>query len=241
MAGFSPTVEKFWRASWSSGEVCYRDDVLLIASDPGVRDDRRVTILRTGSQTIAVLSPDTAERVFRPRAGAITEPEFRGMLAAAGITLHAADHLFYFTDQSRPELLAETAPPGVRALTAEDQEAFRLFESSASVEDLDAAYVELDHWAVVGAFDGTTLACVASMYPWQDSRLADLGVLTLPAYRGQGLGRAVVREICRQACQRGYEPQYRCQADNTASMRLAASSGLSWFGDWAVVSPDSAK
>jgi RimJ/RimL family protein N-acetyltransferase len=241
MTGFSSTVDEFWRTSCTSGEVLYRDDTFVIVSDPGVRQDRRVTVLRTEGMTTVVLSPSAADRAFRPTDGAMSETDFRHSLAAAGITLHDADRVFYFTDESRLALLAAGAPPNVRALTADDQDAFLLFQSSVSAEDLDAAYVELDHWAVAGSFDGVTLVCAASMYPWRDSRLADLGVLTLPGYRGQGHARAVVREICRYAYGQGYEPQYRCQVGNVASMRLAESSGLSWFGDWEVVSPDSAQ
>ena len=34
-----------------------------------------------------------------------------------------------------------------------DRAAFAVFQASASEPDLDGAYVELDHWAVYGAFD----------------------------------------------------------------------------------------
>lgn len=80
--------------------------------------------------------------------------------------------------------------------------------------------------------------CVASMYPWNDAPLADLGVLTLPPYRGQGHARRVVRAISRHALARQYEPQYRCQLDSHASVAAVESAGLTRFGTWDVVSPD---
>ena len=108
--------------------------------------------------------------------------------------------------------------------------------AAAPAQDLDDAYVELDHWAVFGAFRGEQLVCAASMYPWGDSDLGDLGVIALPAYRRQGLSRSVVRALCRHAYGHGLEPQYRCQLDNTASRALAASAGFTWFGNWETVS-----
>ncbi|MFE7112564.1 GNAT family N-acetyltransferase [Streptomyces sp. NPDC057575] len=69
--------------------------------------------------------------------------------------------------------------------------------------------------------------------------IANFGVLTLPAFRGNGQGRHVVRALARHALSRGHEPQYRCQLDNHASVAPAASAGLTAFGTWVVVSPDS--
>jgi hypothetical protein len=50
---------------------------------------------------------------------------------------------------------------------------------------------------------------------------------------------AFVRAACRYAYARGLEPQYRCQRDNAASLALAAAAGLTWFGTWEVVAPES--
>jgi len=76
-------------------------------------------------------------------------------------------------------------------------------------------------------------------YPWGNARIADIGVLTLPAHRGRGHGRAVVRALSKHAAQSGYEPQYRCQLDNHASLAVAKAAGLTHFGTWQVVSTES--
>jgi hypothetical protein len=44
----------------------------------------------------------------------------------------------------------------------------------------------------------------------------------------------------RYALNEGYEPQCRCQLDNAASMKLAASANLQLFGQWETVVPDNA-
>lgn len=76
------------------------------------------------------------------------------------------------------------------------------------------------------------------MYPWRETRLADLGVITLPAFRGRGLATRTVRAISAQAIADGYEPQYRCQLDNAASIALAAAAGFARFGEWDVMTSD---
>nr|WP_246414180.1 GNAT family N-acetyltransferase [Microbacterium thalassium] len=122
-----------------------------------------------------------------------------------------------------------------RPLSEADAAAFAAFCATAPEADLDAAFVELDHWLVYGAFESGDLAAVASMYPWRDTRLADVGVITLPSLRGRGIGRRIVRAIAADAVSRGYEPQYRCQLDNLASVALAESAGFRRFGFWDVV------
>lgn len=235
MAAFSETVEAFWRAPLTRGEVLHQSGALTIVSDPTLADDRRVTIIGVGGvATIAALSPDIAARTnARSIRG---EPELRAALADAHVPLHPADAVFYFAPAAKADLLNESNEPNVRRLTERDRGAFAAFESAAPARDLDDAYVELDHWAVFGAFRDGTLVCAASIYPWGNSDLADLGVIALPDVRRQGIARAVVRATFRSAYSQGREPQYRCQLDNVASRALAVSAGLTWFGNWEVES-----
>ncbi|QDW61579.1 GNAT family N-acetyltransferase [Oerskovia sp. KBS0722] len=255
---FSQTITNFWHAPLVGGDVLYRDAALTVVSNAGLPEDRRVTVLTTrgadasGSPADPVAPSDGPGAVLvavTPRVAGlldlagprvVTEMSVRRALCAAGITLHEADCVFHLTARAEAELRAEADAPGVRRLTAQDATAFSVFEASAPEQDLDDAYVELDHWAVFGAFEGERLVAAASMYPWGGSRLADTGVLTLPDAREKGHARQVVRAISRYALSQGYEPQYRCQVDNAASRALAARAGFTQLGTWEVVSPDSA-
>lgn len=164
--------------------------------------------------------------------------ELRGALGANGLALHGADHLFYLPLDEQLSVRAEVVPGGTRQLSTGDGKAFAEFVVGAPPEDMDEAFVELDHWLVFGTFAGELLVAVASMYPWQDTHFADLGVITLPEYRRRGLGRRTVRAISARALAAGYEPQYRCQLDNVASASLAEAAGLVRFGTWDVIACD---
>ncbi len=237
---FSTTISNFWNASFLSGEILYRDARFTLAANPDLDDDSRVMVLtRPDGLAMAVVTPELAGRMGLRELREPSAASFRRRLADANLLLHGADYLFYFSAAEKYALLAEPEPSGVRALTTRDAEAFSAFESCASEQDLDNAYVELAHWAVFGAFQGERLVSAASMYAWEDSRLADLGVLTLAHARGHGHARKVVRALCRHAYAQGCEPQYRCQLDNAASVALARSVGLTTYGTWEVVSPDS--
>ena len=156
----------------------------------------------------------------------------------SGISLNDPDHLFYLTLDDQAVLRRESSGAETRQLTAADAALFEDFTSEAPEDDLDEAFVELDHWLVFGTFIDDKLVSAASMYPWSGTQLADLGVITLPAFRGRGLARVTVRAMSAEALRREYEPQYRCQLDNAASVALARAAGFTRWGTWEVIDTD---
>jgi len=237
---FSQMITDYWKSQFLSGDVIYNDEVFTVTINPDLNEDSRVMVLETADdRVLAVLTPEMAEKLDLSKGQDLSELDFRRKLNESGVTLHGADYLFYFSEAEKNVLLQENQEGTWRPLTEQDDAIFSEFESSASEQDLDDAYVELDHWAVFGSFEQNRLVCAASMYPWKEGvQIADLGVLTLSPFRGKGHARKVVRSICKYAYEKGYEPQYRCQLDNEASTFLANAAGLTLFGKWNVSSPD---
>lgn len=240
MALFSKTITGFWWRQFLNGDVYYRDEVFTVAINPELSEDSRVMMLETpDGQVKVVLTPDMAEKIGLYQQKELSEQAFRQKLDESGVSMHGADYLFYFSEGDKNVLMQENIADGLLQLTEQDDNVFSEFQSSASEQDLDDAYVELDHWAVFGSFEQGRLVSAASMYPWENAQIADLGVLTLAPFRGKRHACKVVRSICRYAYNQGYEPQYRCQLDNHASVSLAKAAGLTLFGKWDVISPDS--
>lgn len=237
---FSQTITDYWKSQFLNGDVIYRDENFTVTINPDLSEDSRVMVLEiTDGRVLAVLTPEMVDKLDLSKGQELSELVFRQKLNEAGVALHGADYLFYFSEVEKNVLLQESLEGTLRQLTEQDDAIFSEFVSSASEQDLDDAYVELDHWAVFGSFEQNSLVCAASMYPWkEDVQIADLGVLTLTIFRGKGHARKVVRSICKYAFEQGYEPQYRCQLDNEASTVLAKAAGLTLFGKWDVISPD---
>lgn len=239
MSSFSPTITGFWNTTVANGSPLHADQTFLLTVNPALSEERRVMVLETADgRVMTAVTPRLADKlslISRP----VRSPDaFRQRLDEVGVTLHGADCVFYFTDPDKQSLLDDQAN-GSRRLSHYDQAAFAEFQSTASEQDLEDAYVELDHWVVFGAFEQNRLVSAASAYPWGGVQIADLGVLTLEPSRGRGHARKLVRSISNYALRQGYEPQYRCQIDNEASMALAGAAGLTLFGRWEVVSPNS--
>lgn len=217
----------------------HSDEVFVVSINPNLSEDSRVMVLETPDvRVMAVLTPAMADKLDLYQRKDLSEQTFRQKLNEAGVTLHGADYLFNFSEADKNVLLQENLESGLRQLTEQDDTVFSEFQSFASEQDLDDAYVELDHWVEFGSFEQNQLVSAASTYPWENAQIADLGVLTLAPFRGKGHASKVVRSICKYASNQGYEPQYRCQLDNQASASLARAVGLTLFGKWDVISPD---
>lgn len=86
----------------------------------------------------------------------------------------------------------------------------------------------------IAAYDGDTLAAMAAaddgLHPlWQ------IGIDTVDAYRGRGLGAYLVKALAEAIVQEGMTPYYTTWAANLASTRLALSCGFlpAWLGYYA--------
>lgn len=233
---FSPRVTEHW----IPGDVAPgAGQSVQVVVDPSLAEDQAVTVLHVvDGPSLLTVTPGRAQQLGVSTNQRIRIEDLAPWLAAAGVRLNGPDCLFYLPATDHEAVRREPSPEGTRQLTPDDREAFARFAGQAPAADLDEAFVELDHWLAFGTFSDGRLVAAASMYPWRGTRLADLGIITLPAERGNGFARRTVRAISSMALQLGYEPQYRCQRDNVASAALAESAGFVRFGEWDVVEKD---
>lgn len=229
----SQAVRETWIDPFDNGEDIRAHSGFRLAIDARDEVEYPVQILATTTAVSVLVSPET---VGLPGvAVAATEEGLRAALSAAGIAMNGADNLFFLPQGQKARLAAAANDDNVRRLTSEDGAAFAVFAAAAPAEDFAEAFVALDHWAVFGAFDGNRLVSVGSAFPFGGSAtVADLGVVTLPAARGKGRAKSVIEALVRHALSEGFEPQYRCQLDNTSSVILAGKSGFERLGTWDV-------
>ncbi len=234
---FSPMIDTLWQRLFAGQRTLQNDPGLQLAcSDDFDEGEDGMLLQPVVGPARALLRPALAARLQLHARPHWTLTQLRHCLQQLGQRTHGADRVFHFPVARLAALAERPVPPHIRPLGPSDAAAFGLFQNSASGQDLDAAWVELDHWRVFGAFDGERLVAAGSMYPWGlDPTLADMGVLTLPDARGRGHARQLVQAMAASARAAGLQPQYRCQLDNTASIITAERSGLRAFGDWDVI------
>lgn len=234
---FSPLIDILWQRLFAGQRTLQNDPLLHLACSDGFDEGEDGMLLQpVAGPARALLRPALAARLQLHTQPHWTLAQLQHRLQQLGQHTHGADRVFYFPATELSALAERPASPHVRRLGPTDAAVFDLFQNSASGQDLDAAWVELDHWQVFGALDGERLVAAGSMYPWSlDPALADMGVLTLPDARGRGHARQLVQAMAVSALAAGLQPQYRCQLDNTASIITAERSGLHAFGDWDII------
>jgi len=115
--------------------------------------------------------------------------------------------------------------PQVRSLAAADKPEIDALRDACSAEEWAQAGSPDEKLELAGAFDGGRLATVAGYEVWGE-RIAHLYVVTHPAERGRGYGRAAVHYAATQAMARGLVPQYRTLVSNEPSRAVAAALGF---------------
>ncbi|WP_435299247.1 GNAT family N-acetyltransferase [Timonella sp. A28] len=226
-----------WFVPFHSGRVLYDDGSVKIVENTKMRaqDKAMVMMLEDGS-TLCALNAGLGMTLPAKNAAQLTREDLLRMVGKLPGKMYDADYIFSYTPASLESLVAGEDPASIRMLGPDDDELFQTFQAQASEDDKEEAYVELDHWSVVGLFEDDELVAVSSAYPWGSTSMADIGVLTLEKARGRGYGRVVVQAMARNIVARGYEPLYRCDMTNSASSATARSAGFTEIGQWVIVS-----
>lgn len=127
----------------------------------------------------------------------------------------------------RPDdLIRRTPEPPLilRRLTPGDTGLVQALNNACTPEEADEGYVAADHEIAFACLDGDYAVSVVSGY--RRNGFMDMGSLTHPAYRGRRLAPAALAAACDVTFEIGMIPQYRCDALNTASRRVAEVSGF---------------
>lgn len=201
----------------------------LVHVDPGLPHERWVKTLEVdGGAKFVACSTEAAAEACVTDGQILTDAELLAALERAAVPLNGPDNLFAFEVGHEPA--APTGLPLVRELSEADADAFAAFRSGCPEADLDEAFVELDHWAIVAVYVGDEIVAASSAYPFEGSEVADIGVITSLKHRGSGHAKRAVLAMSRIILDRGFAPLYRCQLDNLASAATARSCGMSRFG-----------
>jgi GNAT superfamily N-acetyltransferase len=112
-----------------------------------------------------------------------------------------------------------------RLLTDHDQGALRRLSEKCPAIEWEHSGIELDRPPIFGSFTGGQIVSAASFEIWGGD-IAHIGVISDPAYRGRGAGKAVVSAACAEAISEGLIPQYRTLKSNAPSLGIARALGF---------------
>jgi RimJ/RimL family protein N-acetyltransferase len=120
-------------------------------------------------------------------------------------------------------------PYTLRQLTTEDQPAFDAFLAQCSEEDKDEGDVSIEHMIAFGIFDGERIAAAGSVFIWRG--FIDIGILTDPAYRKKGFGKALVSACTEYYLSGDKVVGYRHDSKNVGSRGIAQALNFTPYAD----------
>jgi GNAT superfamily N-acetyltransferase len=126
--------------------------------------------------------------------------------------------------------LQPVADPQVRLLSASDRVAFACFQQLCPALDWEHGGSQSGSSPLAGCFVDGAIVALAGYELWGE-QIAHIAVVTQPAARGRGYGKAVVSAIAAAALERNLIPQYRTLLSNTASLALGAALGFKPYAE----------
>jgi RimJ/RimL family protein N-acetyltransferase len=209
-----------------------------IASTPGTtlyktenrNEDSFIIFWPVGQHLVLEFAPAAEDAVKQlmeqfPEDHVVTIDDFKrawGDVETSGMPMYAMD-----AAEFRPFYVSP--PYTVRQLTPDDQPAFDAFLAQCSEEDKDEGDVAIDHMIAFGVFDGERIAAAGSVFIWRG--FIDIGILTDPAYRKKGFGKALVSTCVAHYLNGGKVVGYRHDVNNIGSRGIAEGLNFTYYGD----------
>lgn len=229
-AALTARVRDAWRSGFGDavGDLEIGGTTVIEVADR--EPDAWVALWPAGERVVTQVGPDVARRLRsvladRPVGHRLTGDEVAAACWPGRALDRQLQHLYVLDARRLPPV---EAGPGrhARLLDESDRAAFDAFLARCSEDDREEGDVDIggEHELTAGVYDGHRLVAVASMYAWRG--FSDIGVLTDPAVRRQGVGRAAVAVLCRHLAEHARPVVYRHAADNLGSRGIARGLGL---------------
>lgn len=115
----------------------------------------------------------------------------------------------------------------IQLLDGGEKSELEQFFADCSENDSDTLDVTFDDGEVVlGLFNQGRLAAISRFAPIRDTGIADITVVVRSGERGLGFSTPLVSEIIKLALKDGFEPKYRVDESNGASIAIANRLGF---------------
>jgi len=215
--------------NWADHFRCAPDDLsrpgTVLLPEAKWAGNGLLAIWKVGERALVQLDPDCLEVVqaipgYAPDSVALAGDFLSAALAPEAVSSGGVGLAFYLYPPDLPGVTLD-GDFVLRRLAPDDAAAMAVLHAANTPEDVDEGYVEVDHEIAFGCFGDDLLLAAASGY--RRTGFMDIGVLTHPAHRRMGLGRAAVGALCAWCVTNDVIAQYRCDEENAASRALAES------------------
>lgn len=232
----SNTIHAYWSSVMMGGKIVYIDELFTLVINARLDNSYRIMMVKMPNQhTLAVVSPEVAEKLDLLAIGEFSQAIFRQLVTESGLVSNSPVEVFYFSENEKTRLAKQTILGEIKRLTMDENTCVAKFEAKLSKDTLNVSGVRFDAEFVFGAFEKGELVCVASGSKWSTSPFTDVRVITLDTHQELGMATAVVRKLSQSILSEGGEPQFRCPIANEAALGLTDALELTVFGQLEIV------
>jgi GNAT superfamily N-acetyltransferase len=220
MTDWDSRILRFWAAELNAEPQAFEGNALTV--QPVLDRGDRLIVYSCGEAKIV-----RVPRRLRPPVGAAPASASLDVLAdwlGAPLEPRYTDWIAYATTPCPP---LETAVPA-RPVTRRDEGALQQLLAACTDSERMLAQITIDDPLIAGCFNGDTLVAVASTLDTSRD-IADIGVLTHPAWRGRGLAAGLAVRLRNMITAKGRVAQYTTMASNGGSVRTLQKAGFDVF------------
>ena len=227
-------VDRYWAAWLGCTPRSLRPArTAVIEHGPGLADyDGTFVLLAGGAPVVSLPRARLGTLGARARCWSVEQVRAPGELARAHEPHVEVERVVGPTWVGYADAGTLIAPPALptpgsrsRLLTSVDAPVVAALRRACDAEEWEHGGHALEDGTAAGAFVDERLVALAGYTRWGD-RLAHLSVVTHPAWRGHGFGRAAVAHVAAHALDRGLVAQYRTLEANAASRGLGTALGF---------------
>lgn len=227
------SVEEKIRKGWATYFNCSSNDFqspgTKIISSKDFVDSKMAIIWHIGKMAFVQIDPAFSDRFFELREKTLTPMNISAadvcsFFGDKQVSLDHTDYIYYLS----PNEFIPFSPEEeftVRQLSMKDKKDLDALHKACPFDEVDNAYVHIDHELAFGAFFEHKLVSAASAYDWRGFAV-DAGVLTRPDFRRKGLGKAVISAICEKEIVNDRIMQYRAHIELISSWKIPESLGF---------------
>jgi GNAT superfamily N-acetyltransferase len=192
---------------------------------------RSLDILESSTEPVVIVSAPTrlipAARAALAAAPADSALDPTSWVAELGEQLERIVGPSYqgYLDRSRFLPAASLLDYSARPLAPEQRPALAVLAQASGAEAWAHSAIQRDHDPIFAVVDAAGAIKAAASITSDPAGIASMGVITHPAARGRGYGRAVVSALTAWALERGFTPHYQTLRANSPSVAIARALG----------------
>ena len=219
-------IDQYWSNVFGlSPNFVQKDAVFVVPHAREWKDDFAFVFIR--GKTCAISVGETMVKAVRERANSVSIDELLTKSGVSALFAESVDRVVGPAFQGYME--AENFHPfqteHIRQLSSADNDALQELGKACDPLEWENSRVKISKPNQFGLFINGQLTAVANYDMWAPNA-ASIGVITHPAYRGQGFGKSSVSAAIKHAFDCGHLVIYQTLLDNTHSVQLATSLGF---------------